>query len=90
MNSKDYLAGLNAMIKHDIYKSSNSNLDNIKNVVKADVLVVISQQDHAVNPTSSIAFSKAFGCRLLELTSDCGHIAFMCESAKAKEVYSPF
>lgn len=90
MNSKDYLAGLNAMIKHDIYESSNSNLDNIKNVVKADVLVVISQQDHAVNPTSSIAFSKAFGCRLLELTSDCGHIALMCESAKAKEAISSF
>jgi homoserine O-acetyltransferase/O-succinyltransferase len=90
MNSKDYLAGLNAMIQHDIYKSSNINLDNIKNVVKADILVIISQQDHLVNPISSIAFSKAFGCGLLELTSDCGHTAPFCESEKVKEAISSF
>ncbi len=90
MNSEDYLAGLNAMIQHDIYKTSNINLDNIKNLVKADILVIISQQDHLVNPTSSIAFSKAYGCGSLELTSDFGHGAPFFESEKVKEAISSF
>jgi len=90
MNSKDYLAQVNAMIQHDIYKSSKSNPDNIKNVVKADILIIISQQDHAVNPTSSIAFSKLLGCGLVELTGDCGHEAFSCENKKVKKAVSDF
>jgi len=90
INSKDYLAQVNAMIHHDIYKSSESNADTIKNVVKADVLIIINQQDHAVNPTSSIAFSKLLGCGLVELTSDYGHMAFFYEDKKIKKVVSDF
>jgi homoserine O-acetyltransferase/O-succinyltransferase len=84
MNSKDYLAGLNAMIGHDIYKSSKCNPENIKKVVKADMLVIVAQQDHLVNPTSSISFSKVFDCELLILTGDCGHSSPFCESEKVK------
>ena len=90
INSKDYLAQVNAMIQHDIYKSSKSNPDNIKNVVKADILIIISQQDHTVNPTSSIAFSKLLGCGLVELTSDYGHTAFFYEDKKVKIAVSDF
>lgn len=90
MNSKDYLAQVNAMIQHDIYKSSKSNPDDIKNVVKADVLIIINQQDHAVNPTSSIAFSKLLGCGLVELSSDYGHTAFFLENKKIKKAVSDF
>ena len=90
INSKDYLAQVNAMIQHDIYKSSKSNPDNIKNVVKADVLIIINQQDHAVNPTGSIAFSKLLGCGLVELTSDYGHTAFYFENKKIKKAVSDF
>ena len=67
------------MILQDIYKSSGTNPNNIKNIVKAETLVIISQQDHLVNPISSIAFSEELGCKLLELTGDCGHSAPWCE-----------
>ncbi|MEP0133104.1 MAG: alpha/beta hydrolase [Eudoraea sp.] len=90
ISSKDYLAQVNAMIQHDIYKSSKSNPDTIKNVVKADVLIIINLHDHAVNPTSSIAFSKVLGCRLVELTSDYGHTSFFYESKKVKKAVSDF
>ncbi len=90
MNSKDYLAQLNAMIQHDIYKSSKSNPDNIKNFVKADILIIIAQQDHIVNPTSSIAFSKLLDCALVELTGDCGHVAPWCEIEQVKKATFSF
>jgi homoserine O-acetyltransferase len=90
MNSSDYLAQLNAMIQHDIYKSSHSNPDNIKNVIKADILIIVAQQDHLVNPASSIAFSKLLDCQLVELTGDCGHVALWCEIEQVKEATFSF
>jgi homoserine O-acetyltransferase len=90
VNSKNYLAGLNAMIDHDIYKSSKSDLKMIKNLVKADILLIIAQQDHLVNPTSTITFSKAIDCELLELKGDCGHGAPFCEHEKVKKAISYF
>ena len=89
-NAGDYLAQLKAIIQHDIYTSSNSSPDKIKNVIKADILVIVAQQDHMVSPTSSISFSKAVECELLELTSDCGHMAIFCESEKVQDVASAF
>ena len=90
LNSGDYLGGLRAMIQQDIYKESKSNPDNIDDIVKAEVLVIISQQDHLVNPTNSIAFSKVLNCRLLELKGDCGHSAPWYEYEKIKEATSLF
>lgn len=90
MHSKDYLAGLNAMISHDIYKSASIDPQNISNVVKAEVLVIVSTQDHLVNPASSIDFARQFGCTLVELTGDCGHIAAWCEADKIKNAISAF
>ena len=90
MNSKDYLTQVNAMLKHDIYKSPSITPENISNVVKTDVLIVVSLQDHLVNPASSITISKQLNCQLLELTGDCGHIAVWCEADKIKQAVSSF
>ena len=90
MNSKDYLAQLVAMIKHDIYKNASSDLENISNVVKTDALIIVALQDHLVNPVSSIAFAKQLDYTLVELTGDCGHIAVWCEANKIKEATSSF
>jgi len=90
MNSKNYLAGLNAMLSHDIYKSVSIDLEDISNVIKADVLIIVSLHDHLVNPASSIAFAKQLDCTLVELTGDCGHIAVWCEANIIKEATSSF
>ncbi|MCD4811984.1 alpha/beta fold hydrolase [bacterium] len=89
-NSKDYLAQVNAMITHDIYKSASVSLDDITNIVKANILIIVSIQDHLVNPESSITLSKQLNCKLLELTGDCGHIAVWCEANKIKDAVSLF
>lgn len=90
MNSKDYLAQLVAMIKHDIYKSASVDLENISDVIKTDALIIVALQDHLVNPISSIAFAKQLDYTLVELTGDCGHIAVWCEANKIKEATSSF
>ncbi len=90
MNSKDYLSQLNAMIRHDIYKSFSIEPEDISNVVKSDILIIVSSQDHLVNPTSSLEFSKILNCKIVELTGDCGHNAVWCESNKVKSAISSF
>jgi homoserine O-acetyltransferase len=89
-DSRDYLGGLEAMIAQDIYKSASIDPETIANVVKADVHIIVSAQDHLVNPASSIDFAEQLGCALTILQGDCGHIAVWCEADKIKEVTSSF
>jgi len=90
MDYRDYLAGIKSMLSHDIFKSSTSNHQTIKDLIKADVLIIISQKDHLVNPENSIALSKLLHCQLVELSGDCGHIAPWCETEKIKQAITPF
>lgn len=75
---------------HDIYRNSENDNQAVKDIIKAEVLIVISQKDHLVNPENSIAFSEFINCQLLELNGDCGHIAPWCETQKIKDVLVTF
>ena len=80
MKPLNVLGGLNAMISLDIYKSTNSDLDDISNVIEADLVVIVSNQDHLVNPISATILAEKLGAQLVTLTGDCGHRAFICEA----------
>ena len=90
MRPEDYLGGLNAMIPHNIYKSANCSIENVKNIIKADMLIISATQDHLVNPISAIELSKELDADLVTLTSDCGHGAFGCETEKIKNATEEF
>ncbi len=90
MKPLNVLGGLNAMISHDIYKSAKSDLDNISNVIKADLLFFVSNQDHLANPISATILAEKIGAQLVTLTGNCGHIAAFCEAAKVKKAITEF
>jgi len=90
MKPLNVLGGLKAMISLDIYKSTNSDLDNISNVIKADLLVIVSNQDHLVNPISATILAEKLGAQLVTLTGDCGHRAVFCEAEKVKKAVTEF
>lgn len=46
MKPEDFLAGLKAMIPHNIYKSASCNQKDTKNIIKVDMLIISSAQDH--------------------------------------------
>jgi homoserine O-acetyltransferase len=81
---------IEAMMGQDIYKSSGKNTSEIKNVIKAKVLLIVSLQDHMVNPQSCIELSKQISCQLESFDCDCGHNLFACGSEKAKEIIGSF
>jgi homoserine O-acetyltransferase len=90
MRSEDFLGGMNAMIPLDIYKSANCSFENVKNIIKADMLIISATQDHLVNPISAIQLSKELDADLVTLTSNCGHGAFGCETEKIKNATVEF
>lgn len=90
MKPLNVLGGLNAMISLDIYKSASSDIENISDVIKADLLVIVSKQDHLVNPISSTLLAEKIGTQLVTLTGDCGHMAAFCEAEKVKKVVTEF
>jgi homoserine O-acetyltransferase len=79
-----------AMISQDIYKSSKQNIDTISAIIKADLLVIVSAQDHVVHPSSASQLAKKLAAPLVTLMGDCGHVAFSCESEKVKTAVTKF
>jgi homoserine O-acetyltransferase/O-succinyltransferase len=81
---------LEAMIHHDISARFGGSMQMAAEAVDADLLIVISPEDHVVNPIPSREFAGLAGARLHELPGACGHIAVACEKAELTEVVMKF
>lgn len=78
-NPLDYASQLRAMIAHDIYRDFGGSAESAAKAIKAKLLVIISLQDHMVNPTPSRELARLVKAKVVTLTSDCGHLASGCE-----------
>jgi len=84
----DSIYQMEAMIHHDVARGGS--LEGAAKTVRAKVLVVPSLQDHMVNPGPAMEFAKLLGAKVFPLTSNCGHIAFVCDVAKLSPVTQAF
>jgi len=87
-NSKDWndlYYQVKASMNHDISKGFNGSLKDAAAHIKAKMLIVSSKQDHLVNPTPAIEFSKLLPAKLIVLDSELGHIAGNLEDAGVKQ-----
>jgi homoserine O-acetyltransferase len=75
----NYVPQLQAMIHHDISASFDGSMQRAADAVRADVLIVISPEDHMVNPAPSREFADLSGATIRELAGRCGHIAMSCD-----------
>lgn len=64
----------------DIPGEFGVTLVQVANRVRAKLLVIVSPQDHMVNPTPALDFAAAIGAPVAILDSPCGHIALDCIS----------
>lgn len=90
MKPEDFLAGMKALIKQNIYVGPNGKTINLNQVIKAKTLFIVGEQDHIVNPSASIVLAKQLNATLLILKSDCGHAAIFCEADKVKKAVTDF
>jgi len=65
----------------DIPGEFGETMEQAAKSVRAKLLVVISPEDHMVNPTPAIAFAGMMGGPVLTLDSPCGHLSLDCISA---------
>jgi homoserine O-acetyltransferase len=86
----DNLCQINAMIGHDIYKSSGEELGVMKEVIKAKVLMIVSKSDHMVNPGYSVELSNVIGSKLVQLENDGGHLGISFDQALVKDEVTRF
>jgi homoserine O-acetyltransferase len=71
-----------AMISLDVSDVYGGAMDKAAAAVKAKVFVVVSKQDHTVTPQPARDFAQLLHAPVLELESDCGHLATGCEGPK--------
>jgi homoserine O-acetyltransferase/O-succinyltransferase len=64
-----------AVIGNDITKPYHGSLKEAASHVKAQMLIISSQQDHLVNPAPAIQFSKLLPAKLVLIDSPSGHLA---------------
>lgn len=79
-NPYDWASQLRAMMAQNIYAPFHNSIKAAAATVKAKVLIVVSLQDHMVNPHPAMAFAPLIHAKLLKLNSDCGHLATGCKA----------
>ena len=70
-----------AIMSLDIASEFGTTLEQAARRVQAKILVLVSPEDHTVNPTTAVAFANAVGAPLILLDSPCGHQSPACISA---------
>lgn len=69
-----------AIISLDIPEELGVTLEQAAKRVHAKLLIIVSPQDHMVNPIPSIEFAAAADAPVVSLNSACGHLSFSCIS----------
>ncbi len=69
-----------AMMALDVAAEFGGTLGDAAHRVRAKMLVVVSPEDHMVNPTPAMQFANALGAPVLTLDSPCGHLSNSCIS----------
>jgi homoserine O-acetyltransferase len=79
-----------AMMALDITQEFGGSLERTARAVKAKVFVVVAKFDHVVTPGPATEFASLLGAKVLELESDCGHLATACESRRLNDAVAEF
>jgi homoserine acetyltransferase len=76
----NYIRQRQAILALDIPGESGISMEQAAKRVRAKMLVIVSPQDHHVNPIPTEKFAQAMGAPILTLDSPCGHLAPLCIS----------
>jgi len=89
-DANDTIRQSEAMIALDVADVYDGSMERAAAAVKAKVFVVVAKQDHTVTPQPARNFAQLLHAQMLELESDCGHLAPGCEGTKLAAALSDF
>ena len=78
--ASDQIRQRQAIIVLDIPGELGVTLEQAASKVRAKFLIVVSPQDHMVNPEPAMRFAAAAGAPLTKMDSACGHLSLSCIS----------
>jgi homoserine O-acetyltransferase/O-succinyltransferase len=76
----DHIRQRQAINSLDVPAEFGITLEQSAKRVQAKMLVIVSPEDHTVNPTPALAFANAIGAPVVSLDSPCGHMSVSCIS----------
>lgn len=78
--ASDQIRQRQAIIALDIPGEFGLTMGQLAKRARAKFLVIVSPQDHMVNPTPALEFAAANGAPVVSLDSPCGHLSTACIS----------
>jgi homoserine O-acetyltransferase len=90
LDANDTLRQIQALLTADVAAPFGGSLQRAAAAVRARTLVIVNKQDHVVNPLPAIEFAKMLHASLIELDSDCGHSATVCEMKRISAAVAAF
>ncbi len=76
----DQIRQREAVIALDIPREFGVTLEQAAKKVQSRMLVIVSLEDHMVNPSPTVKFAGAIGAPVVNLDSPCGHLSLSCIS----------
>ena len=89
-DSNDKIRQAQAMMALDVSAPFGGSLEQAAAAVKAKVFVIVAAKDHMVTPQPACDFAALLHAQILELDSDCGHLATVCETPKVHTAIADF
>ena len=89
-DANDKIRQSEAMMALDVAAPFGGSMERAAAAVKARALVVVSKNDHVVTPGPAVEFAHGIRAELLELDSDCGHMATVCEAERIRQAVAGF
>lgn len=89
-DANDKIRQAQAMMALDISLPFDGSLQRAVAAVKAQVFVIVARLDHVVTPGPALEFASLQRSQVLELDSDCGHLAPGCESKRVGAAVAAF
>jgi len=78
--ASDQIRQREAIMALDIPREFGVSLEQAAKRVHSRMLVIVSAEDHMVNPIPAVEFAKAIGAPVVTLDSSCGHLSLSCIS----------
>ena len=89
-NPTDWAWQVKAIMNQDILKKFDGSSERAAKAVHAEAMIISTTQDQIIYPEPARTFARLLKAETAELTGDCGHLAFLCESDKLRELVDGF
>jgi homoserine O-acetyltransferase len=89
-DANDKIRQAQAMMALDVSQDFGGSMERTARAVRAKVLIIVVKSDHVVTPGPAVEFARLLHAKMLELDSDCGHLAPSCEYQKVNAAVAEF